>query len=292
MKKVFTLMGPVMVSTWVQPINQAINGRFGSRLYDGAGMSALEYASNLYLVIAGTFILSVTNVIFPKLSRLTAGGREMEFQDTIRQTLRVCLFLVLPMSAGLTAVARPLVSLIYGGGQFDAFSTGITSTALSWMSLGMAGYAVQNILSRAYFAKQQGKAPLIAGGISILVNIFLCQALTGHFLVSGLAVSSAISASVYALLLLLPLQIGGEKILDGRAVWNLVKMALAALVMGLCVRAALGMLAPLLPADKLGEVACLGVCGALGVVLYFFLALVLRVDEAGLCIFFVKKTLK
>lgn len=199
-------MGPVMVSTWVQPINQAINGRFGSRLYGGAGMSALEYASNLYLVIAGTFILSVTNVIFPRLSRLTAGGHEGEFQNTIRQTLGVCLFLVLPMSAGLTAVARPLISLIYGGGAFDAFSTEITASALAWMSLGMTGYAVQNILSRAYFARQQGRVPLIAGGGAILVNLLLCRALTHRFQVAGLALSSAIAATVYALLLLLPLQ--------------------------------------------------------------------------------------
>ena len=68
------------------------------------------------------------------------------------------------MSAGLMAVARPLVSLIYGGGEFDAFSTQITASALSWMALGMAGYALQNILSRAYFARQQGRVPLIAGG--------------------------------------------------------------------------------------------------------------------------------
>ena len=76
MKKVFALMGPVMVSTWVQPINLVINSRFGSRLYGGAGVSAMEYSTNLYLVIAGTFILSITNVIFPKLSRLTAGGQQ------------------------------------------------------------------------------------------------------------------------------------------------------------------------------------------------------------------------
>ena len=106
MKKVFSLMGPVMVSTWVQPITLAINARFGSRLYNGAGVSALEYASNLYLVIAGVFILSVTNVIFPRLSRLTAGGQERAFQDTIRQTVRTSLFFILPMSAGLMAVAH------------------------------------------------------------------------------------------------------------------------------------------------------------------------------------------
>ena len=292
MKKVFSLMGPVMVSTWVQPINQAVNGRFGSRLYGGAGMSALEYAANLYLVVAGTFILSVTNVIFPKLSRLTAGGREGEFQDTVRQTLRFCLFLVLPMSAGLAAVSRPLISLIYGGGRFDGFSTGITASALGWMSLGMAGYAVQNILSRAYFAKQQGRAPLAAGGVSIAVNIVLCQVLASRFLVAGLALASAISATVYALLLLLPLQRGGEKILDGPALFNLAKTAIAAAVMGLCVRAALAAAAPLLPAGKGGEALCLGLCAVLGVVLYFALALALGVDEAGLCAALVKKTLK
>ena len=292
MKKVFALMGPVMVSTWVQPINQAINGRFGSRLYGGAGMSALEYASNLYLVIAGTFILSVTNVIFPKLARLTAGGREGEFQDTVRQTLRVCLFLVLPMSAGLTAVARPLVSLIYGGGRFDSFSAGITTTALSWMSLGMAGYAVQNILSRAYFARQRGSVPLIAGGASILINIALCQLLTGWLQVAGLALSSAVSAVAYALLLLLPLQRGEERTLDGTALAALLKMTLAAAGMGGCVWGALRALEPFLPIGKPGEILALTLCAGLGVFLYFLLSLFLRVEEAGLCVSLVKKTLK
>ena len=289
MKKVFALMGPVMVSTWVQPINQAINGRFGSRLYGGAGMSALEYASNLYLVIAGIFILSVTNVIFPRLSRLTAGGHEGEFWDTIRQTLGVCLFLVLPMSAGLTAVARPLISLIYGGGAFDAFSIEITASALAWMSLGMTGYAVQNILSRAYFARQQGRVPLIAGGGAILVNLVLCRVLTHRFQVAGLALSSAIAATVYALLLLLPLQRSGERLLDGSALADLGKAALAAAAMGLCVQAVQKGLTPLLPAGKMGEALCLALCAGLGVVLYFVLAFLLRVREARLVVSLIRK---
>ncbi len=282
MKRVFLLMGPVIVSTWVQPINQAINARFGSRLYDGAGVAALEYSSNLYLVIAGVFILSITNVIFPKLSRLTAGGREGEFQDTIRQTLRVSLFFVLPMSAGLMAVARPLISLIYGGGQFDAFSTGITATSLRWMSLGMAGYALQNILSRAYFAKQQGRAPLIAGATAILVNLLLCQILADRFSVAGLALAGAAAATVYALLLLLPLQRGKDRLLNGKAVLDLCEMALAAAAMGLCVWKLQGVLVPRLPGGKKGELLVLGLCALGGVVLYFLLALAFRVEEARL----------
>ena len=69
-------------------------------------------------------------------------------------------------------------------------------------------------------------------------------------------------------------------------------MALAALAMGLCVSSALGALAPLLPAGKMGELLCLGTCVLLGAGLYFALTLALRVEEAKLCVTAVKNTLK
>lgn len=288
MRKVFALMGPVMVSTWVQPINLVINSRFGSRLYGGAGVSAMEYSNNLYLVIAGTFILSITNVIFPKLSRLTAGGRENAFRDTLHQTVHSSLFFVLPMTAGLMVVARPLISFIYGGKAFDDFAIEITSTALVWLSLGMVGYAVQNILSRAYFARQDGRTPLVAGAVSIAANIILCMALVDQMEVAGLAISSAVSSTVYALLLLLPLERRGEGVLDAGLVRDFVKMLLAAVVMGLCAAGALAGLSALLPAGKLGELASLGLCALTGLVVYFLLTLALGVPEAEMSFSLVK----
>ncbi len=266
MRKVFALMGPVMVSTWIQPITQAISSRFGSRLYDGGGVAAIEYASNLYLVIGGTFILSVTNVIFPRLSRLTAGGREGEFRQTLRQTAHVTLFFVLPMSVGLMVVARPLVSLVYGGQAFDGFAAGITATALTWMSLGMAGYAVQNVLSRAYFARQDGRGPLVAGVVSIGVNVALCTVLSGRFQVAGLAAATAVTSTVYALLLLAPLERRGEGILDRAMVLDLLKMLLCAAGMGLCAWAVLAGASAALPAGKAGELLAVGLCALGGVV--------------------------
>lgn len=292
MKKVFALMGPVMVSTWIQPITQAISSRFGSQLYNGGGVAALEYASNLYLVIAGTFILSVTNVIFPKLSRLTAGGKEGEFQDTIRQTTHTCLFFVLPMSVGLMVVARPLVSLIYGGGEFDAFSVDITATGLTWMSLGMAGYALQNVLSRAYFARQNGRGPLVAGVISIVVNILLCLVLTNQFQVAGLGAATAVTSTVYALLLLVPMERQGKGVLSREMVWDLVKMVLCAVAMGLCALGVLRGTQAVLPANKIGETVSLGLCALSGAGVYFLLALGLGLGEAKLSVSLIKQMLK
>ena len=90
-------------------------------------------------------------------------------------------------------LARPMVSFLYGGGEFDAFSVSITSEALVWVSLGMVGYGLQNILSRAYFARQDGRTPLVAGGVSILANILLCMVLTEPMGVAGLAIASTVS---------------------------------------------------------------------------------------------------
>ena len=284
MRRAFALMGPVMVSTWVQPINLTISSRFGSYLYEGAGVSAMEYSTNLYLVIAGVFILSITNVIFPKLSRLTAQHQRREFQDTLRQTVHGSLFFVLPMTAGLMLLARPLVSFLYGGGEFDQFSVEITSQALVWVSLGMVGYALQNILSRSYFAKQEGKAPLVAGGVSILVNLGLCMALAQPLGVTGLAISSAVSSILYAVLLLLPLELRGEGVLSGRFVLDLGKMALAAAGMAMAVWLVRNGLAGLVPAGKLGELLVLVGCALAGAAAYFLLCALLRLDEMKLAL--------
>lgn len=275
-----------MVSTWVQPINLTINSKFGSRLYNGAGVSAIEYATNLYLILAGVFVLSITNVIFPKLSRLSAGDDQNAFTDTLRQTLRGTLFFVLPMAAGLMILSRPLVSFLYGDGEFDAFSIQITSQGLFWVSLGMAGYAVQNILSRAYFARQEGKIPLLAGGASILVNILLCVVLTQPFGVAGLAVSSAVSSTVYALLLLLPMQ-RREKLLT-RALWSAFGRMLAAAVLMSAAAAGVCRLTDGLLAGKLGLLLTLGATALTGVLVYFGAAVLLRLEETAI----LKKLLK
>ena len=292
MRQVFTLMLPVMVSTWVQPINLTVNSRFGSYLYNGAGVAAIENATNLYLIIAGVFVLSVTNVIFPKLSRQSARGEGDAFRDTLSQTTHATLFFVLPMSAGLMTLARPLVSFVFGGGEFDAFSVDITAQGLVWVSLGMAGYAVQNILSRAYFARQDGRTPLVAGAVSIGVNVALCAVLVGRLQVAGLAVASAVSSTVYALLLLLPLQADGQRIFK-RAFWaGVLKMLAATALMALVCVLLSGGLSGVLPAGKLGELVLLAVTAGVGVGVYFLAALALGLDEAKLAAGFAKRLLK
>lgn len=287
MRKVFALMLPVMVSTWVLPINQTVNAKFGSRLFEGAGVTALELAYNLFTVIAGVFVLSVTNYIFPRLSRENADGDRTALRETVRGSMHTTLVVVLPMAVGLFVMAEPIVDLIYGGGRFDAFSVSITARALTSMSLGMIGYAAQAVLCRVYFAEQKGTAPLVAGGISILTNVVLCVLLTDRFDVTGVAVASAVAFLVNALLLYFPLKKRGLAFADGAFCLDMAKALGASVLMGLLVHLCKVWLTP-----RTGRLVALGGPVVLGVTAYALLVTALGLPEAKLVLSQLKNRMK
>ena len=185
-----------------------------------------------------------------------------------------------------------LISFLYGGGAFDEFSVEITSGALRLVALGMAGYAVQNILSRVYFARQNGRVPLITGGVSILVNVALCMLLTDSMQVNGLAAASAASATVYGLLLLIPLVKEDKALLSGGFVADLLKMLLATALMFAVVAAVGGGCTAILPGGKLGLLLTLGVSAGAGVAVYFVVSYLFRLEEARMSADLVKRILK
>ena len=280
LKKVLALMAPVMVSTWIQPINTMVSTRFASSLYESSGVSAMTYANTLYTMLAGILVLSVANVIFPALSRLGANKQASDFGALVSTSLRSLLFLLLPMTIGLMTMAKPVVRLLYDWGEWTEKSTYLTSQALIFLALGMVGYGIQNILSRAFYAVQSGRVPLITGLVSIVANLILCYVLSPVMGIAGLALAASLSSTLSALLLLIPMS-RTHKGLITRSLWlDLGRMTLAALVMGgvvLAIRLGLegavagdGMLSRLL-------LTLIPVCA--GIAVYFLLAFLLRIPE-------------
>lgn len=286
-KKVLALMVPVMVSTWVQPINVAINTRYASRLYSGAGVSAVEYANNLYTIIVGVFVLSVANVIFPRLSRMTANDDKNSVFDTVIMTLRVLSFIIIPMTLGVMTLSEPIINLIYQRGGFTAADTSITAGALFYFSLGMFGYGFQTIISRAFYAEQNGKAPFIAGLVSIVVNVVLCQLLVGPMSVKGLALASAVSSTVYGLTLYIPLRRRHRDADMNGFGKSIIKMIICSLIMAAAVFAVKGLLWQS-DGSMVMKILAVGICVIVGITVYVIMCMVTRLYEARLALGFVK----
>lgn len=296
LKKIGRLMLPVMVSTWIQPINFMVNTRFASQLAEGnlksgeLGVSALEYANNLYTIIVGVFVLAIANMVFPKFSRMTENKRE--FGLAVRGTLKAMLFLLIPMTVGLMALAQPVVTLIYQRGAFDETAAQLTASALFFFAVGMVGYGVQNILSRAFYANQDGKTPFYSGLVSIVINALLCWLLLKPMGIGGLALSAAVSSTAAAAVLLIPAVKQYPDILDKHLLLQLGRMLVAAAGMLVLVWGCREILLPILSGRVLGQILLLCICGGVGVVSYMLFARLLKIEEGAFVFDTLKRFLK
>lgn len=289
LKQVFTLMLPVMVSTWIQPVNQLISTRFATHLFNGAGASAMDYANTLYTILTGVLVLSITNVLFPEMSRLSTGGKEEELGVLIVTNLRGMLFLLLPLTVGVMAMSTPLVRLLYEWKSWDSFSTQITARALCFMSLGMVGYGIQNVLSRVFYAGKDGKTPLLSGIVSIGVNLILCVILTDKLDVAGLSLATALSSTVAAVVLLIPTARRFPKLWNREFWLPVLKMALCSLIMGAAVLLTRRGLSGILTDSLVSRILLLGIPTVLGMTVYFALALLLKLQELDMVRKFIRK---
>lgn len=142
------------------------------------------------------------------------------------------------------------------------------------------------------FARQDGRTPLVAGGVSILANILLCMVLTEPMGVAGLAhrLHGVLHAVRRAAAGPHGAAGGGDPL---RRLWGgLFENAGLRGGMAAVVWLARNSLSALLPAGKAGELLLLGACAALGAAVYFLLAGLTRLEEMALARELLKRILK
>lgn len=278
-REIGMLVVPVMLSSWVLPINNTVNGNVASSI--PGGNSALGYAYSLYSVITGVVILSIANVLFPTLSRQNAMEDSAAFGETLRGTIRVLFFLLVPMTLGLFVLSRPIVELLYGWGSFGEDSSALTSTALMCYSLGMLGFGLQTILSRGFYAGKDGKTPLVTGCVAIVVNAVLSVCLVGRMGVGGPAMASSVSMTVTGFIMYLFMYKRHKAIFNKCMGVDLLKILAIALFMAVIVYGSHTLLGIWVKSEAFVPTAVnLIVSVVCGVVFYMLLAFWLGVEEA------------
>ncbi|MCP4514476.1 MAG: hypothetical protein GY824_04510, partial [Delftia sp.] len=175
-------------------------------------------------------------------------------------------------------LGRPLIELLFRGGEFGAASTDAVLAALGGYALGLVGHAALEIVSRAFFARQDTRTPLLAAALAMLTTISLSLSLRGPLGHTGLALANSLGVSFEAglLLWLARRPLGG---VDGsRLLRTLCLSLLAACAMGLALLG-LGNWWPFSSQGLLRQATFLGVGLALGSGVYLAAAWLLGLDE-------------
>jgi putative peptidoglycan lipid II flippase len=168
--RVIQLMGPRVFGAAVVQLNFWVNNNLGSRMAEGSIIS-LTYGFMLMLMAQAAIAQSVAIAALPTFSAQYALGKIDEMRVSLASTLRSMFLLALPATVGLILLARPIVSMLYQRGKFTAITTEMTAWALTWYAAGLLGHSVMEVLTRAFYAQQDTKTPVIIGTIAMGLNV-------------------------------------------------------------------------------------------------------------------------
>lgn len=187
---------PILIATWTTPVCTLINNRLASGIEGGRAITALGYANRLYIIIVGLFSFVATNLLFPYFARAAASGDSDESDRLTRTSIKTLVFIVAPISVGVGVLAKQFISIIYENGTFNASDTVITAEAMRCYAVGMVFAAVGEVLTKAFFAVQKTKIPMISSLISMGINVAVILLFGRYLGIGGIALVSALSAAV------------------------------------------------------------------------------------------------
>ena len=170
------------------------------------GISALNYANRITIFAQGIFVLSISAVLYPRISKLAVQNKITEMKKSLSSAVTGISLLMLPSAAGMIIFSQPIVRLLFKRGAFDDISLGLTASALTFYSIGIIGWGIGEVALRVYYALQDTKTPTILAAAGILLNIMLNVVLSSYMGIGGLALATSIASMFTAFLLLMGLR--------------------------------------------------------------------------------------
>ncbi|HLB60773.1 MAG TPA: murein biosynthesis integral membrane protein MurJ [Patescibacteria group bacterium] len=291
-KKIGKLMLPRTIAVAVSQIDATIDVMLSSVI--GAGsVTIFTLAQQLQLVPIGLFSMPIAQAALPTLSEYVAQGKLERFKESFLTSLHQIWFLVMPASVFLMVMNVPVVRLVYGADQFDWPSTSLTGDTLTYFAISLFAQGAIQILSRAFFALQDSKTPVVFAIASILFNSILSIifVLGMKVDVSALGLSTSIASILHAGILLYALdkRVGGFD--RRRLIIPFIKITAAAVLMGIILRLALELQEDLIfdTTRTLSLIMLTGVASSIGLFTYIFFAWFFNIEEVILFYRFAKK---
>ena len=216
--KISRLMLPGIAGVAIYQINVIVTRLLASFLPEGS-VSYLYYGQRLFEFPQGIIVASLAQALLPTLSRQAADNQGDAFRDSLRHSMSLLLLILLPATIGMVLCAKPIYSLFFMRGAFDAEAVRQTSYALAAYAPGLLFVGISRLVVPTFYAMQDTRTPVLVSFWTLLVNVGFGLLLMGPFQHIGLAFALTLSALFNAAVLLVLLRRRFPDVSLG-VVWN------------------------------------------------------------------------
>jgi putative peptidoglycan lipid II flippase len=199
LRRIGALMLPAVFGLAATQINILVDTILASKMGDGPP-TWLAIAFRLMQLPLGLFGVAIATANLARVSQDVARQDRDALRASLAGALRAAALLTLPATAGLIALARPIVRVLFEHGRFDAADTEATALAVVCYAFGLYAYSVTKIQVPTYYALGDTRRPVLASAVSVGAKIganFLLIALLRR-LAMPLHLALALSTSLAA----------------------------------------------------------------------------------------------
>jgi putative peptidoglycan lipid II flippase len=278
-RRLLRLMLPGLISGGMTQINILVGTVIAS--FIAGAVSILYFADRIYQFPLGMIGIAVGTALLPELTRKLQTDPDAAM-DVQNRAVEFSMFLTLPATAALIAVAEPIAVIMFQYGRYTPEDAQRTGAALAAFAAGLPAYVLIRVLAPGFYAREDTRSPVIYAVASMATNIVLSIVfvwppfgLPGLGFM-GIAIATAIAAWLNAVLLGFVLFGRGHWLPDARLKRRLLRLALAAAAMALVLLPLAAALEPLLDRGVWPRVVALAVLTLSGMAAYGALSLLLR----------------
>ena len=203
-RRVLTLMGPILLGVGVAQISLMINTQIASYLAPGS-VTWLFYADRLMEFPTALLGVALGVVLTPQLTAAKAAGDAEKYSAMLDWGLRIVVLLAVPCAVALLTFSTPLVATLFHHGKLADSDVGQIAVALSGYGAGLLGLVAIKVLAPGYYASQDVRTPVKIAVVVLVITQLLNIALVPVMAHAGLALSIGLGALVNALWLLVGL---------------------------------------------------------------------------------------
>src|SRR5262249_4946165 len=142
--------------------------------------SYLNYGQRVIEVPQGMFALAVASAALPTLARLHSEGKREELLALFRDSLRLTLFVSLPASLFLIALAEPTAAVLFERGMFGREQVFETGKSLAVQAAGVWSVAAVRTTVPMFAAFGDTRTPVKASAVNLVIFLALCVTLMGR----------------------------------------------------------------------------------------------------------------
>lgn len=214
----FVIAIPIFLGSLAGQINALIDRYLASTL-DVGTISALNYANRIYLMVIVLFAVTISTIIFPKISKMVVNNDKEKIKSIFLKSLIVPSYLLIPITYILFNYSEEIIRFVFERGEFSSSDTLKTAQALSFYSLGILFASYREIIVKLFIAHKETKTITWNAIIMVIFNIVLNLILINKYEHIGLALATSLSFFISIVLLYRPL----NKVLSGINLINIVK---------------------------------------------------------------------